>query len=80
MDEWYDHPGTKYFLEIVESRVDQCANNKTDVYYEGEPFRTQEVICRLSGAYDELNDIRADIEGKTIEQLDPDYVEPDYDE
>jgi hypothetical protein len=71
MDEWYDHPVTAYFQGVIEARIQLAADSKTQVYYEGEPFKTQEHIARLGGALDELTDIRADIDEQTIENLEP---------
>ena len=77
LDEWYEHPVTEYYLEILKARVQECADNKVDVFYPGDPNRTQEDICFLRGGLEELSLHLACILEKDIQELDPEYSLPE---
>jgi len=74
MDEWYDHPVTAYYLEILNVRVQDYIDAKVDVFYPGEPFRTQEDIACYRGIVEELSAQISCLASNDVQELDPEYV------
>lgn len=54
LEEWFDHPVTKWFVQVVESRCEFAEEELSGSFYPGEPFKTQEVQSFLRGALAEL--------------------------
>jgi len=75
MDEWNQHPVTAYYIEILKSRVQDYIDAKVDVFYPGEPYRTQEDISCYRGIVEELSTQISCLDAEGIQELDPEYYE-----
>ena len=54
--EWLEHPMTAWLAATMRDRADVAKSNRGEVYYAGEPNKTQEIMCYLNGSRDELEE------------------------
>jgi len=72
LTEWLEHPVTAWFAQVIQTRADEAVVNRANVFYPGEPNKTQELISRLNGAVDELNAIWHSLnEVRSDSEIDP---------
>lgn len=77
VEEWFDSPVTSYFLSLLKSRLDHTFQLRAEVFFPGEPQKTQEGKATLLGMEDELADL---IEAFTEKDLEVLEVEEKVDE
>lgn len=68
-EEWFDSQVTRHFVKLIEQRLDAVYAMRSDVFFPGEPNRTQEVKAHLLGAEGELGEILEAFKEKDLTQL-----------
>lgn len=69
IDEWVESEVTQYFLGLLKSELDRVFSMRAEVYFPGEPFRTQEAKAMFIGQESSLKDVIEAIETKDFESL-----------
>ena len=67
--EWFDSPVTRHFVTLLKSRLDLTYRFRSEVFFPGEPNRTQETKATLLGCEGELGEIVEAFERKSLESL-----------
>lgn len=75
MAEWFDNPVTQYFHTLLKKRLDDVYAMRADVYFPGEPYRTQESKATLLGMEGELADWIEAFDEKDLSQLEESDVD-----
>jgi len=66
VDEWIEGSVSTYFLSLIRSRLDRTWQARANVFYMGEPQRTQENKVWLLGEESVLQDIIDAFESKDL--------------
>lgn len=74
-EEWFESPVTKHFVSLLEKRIEAVYQMRGDVFFPGEPNRTQELKAHLLGAESELGQLFDAFTEKDLEQLEEKEVE-----
>lgn len=69
LEEWFESPVTSYFLSLLQSRLDHTYELRAEVFFPGEPQKTQEGKATLLGMEGELGDIIEAFTEKDLELL-----------
>lgn len=67
--EWFESPVTNHFVSLLKSRLDLTYRLRSDVFFPGEPNKTQEAKANLLGCEGELSEIVEAFERKTLDIL-----------
>jgi len=57
LEEWFESPVTRYLLSLLHSRLDHTFALRAQVFFPGEPHKTQEGKATLLGMEGELGDL-----------------------
>jgi hypothetical protein len=77
IEEWLEGETTRWFLRVLKERLDATFMRRAEVYYPGEPHRTQEGKAFLLGQEDVLSELIEAFESKQVselEELDEEHV------
>lgn len=67
--EWCENEGTRYFLKVLHDMLDRTYETRANVFFPGEPQKTQEGKATLLGMEHVLDDLIQAIEEKDLSQL-----------
>lgn len=69
IEEWLESEVTRYFLSLIQKKLDYTFKQRGEVFFPFEPMKTQEVKAGLLGAEGELQDVIDAFESKNLSQL-----------
>jgi hypothetical protein len=69
IEEWCDSEVTRHFLKILKSMLDRVYGQRSEVFFPGEPNKTQESKASLLGMEATLDDLIQAIDEKDLSQL-----------
>jgi hypothetical protein len=69
IEEWLGAEVTGHFLTLIRMRLERTYQARAEVYFHGEPFRTQESKAWLLGEETVLQDIVEAFESKDFSQI-----------
>jgi hypothetical protein len=73
--EWFENPVTQRFHELLKKRLDEAYAQRAEVYFPGEPYKTQESKANLLGVEGELADLVQMFEEKDLSQLEESAID-----
>ena len=81
IDEWNEHPVTAWVADAIQTWADEFVKNSAEVFYPGEPNRTQEAkagyvkgLDVLNLLYNSMNEPGDDENGSSLNWLHPAYM------
>ena len=82
VEQWVDHPATELTRQILDDAVEWLRDIRKDLYFDGEPHRTQEEIGKMNARIEAAEALKNLLtldgltsEEKYIEQLQRDIPE-----
>lgn len=75
IEEWFDNPVTLHFHELLKKRLDDVYAMRADVFFPGEPNKTQESKATLLGMEGELADLLEVFDKKDLSQLEESEID-----
>lgn len=74
VEQWVDHPATELTRQILDDAVEWLRDIRKDLYFDGEPHRTQEEIGKMNARIEAAESLKnlLTIDGLTSEEK---YIE-----
>lgn len=69
LKEWFDSPVTQQFVKTLKNRLDLTYRLRSEVFFPGEPNKTQEAKANLLGCEGELGELVDAFESKNLDML-----------